>query len=263
MTEDNDPSTLPGGRRIARNTFWNIAGLCAPIAVAILCIPPVIRGMGNDKFGTLTIIWMLVGYLTILDMGIGRALTKVAAERIGLRREEDLPALFWTSCLITLLIGSIAGVILAFIAPWITTSVLKIPIEMQLESLRSFQVVAACLPVVVMTAGMIGMLEARQRFGLINIVRVPLGSFTFIGPLLVLPFSSSLFHIVLALLAVRLIEWLTYFFLCLYEIPSLRRGFKWASHEVQPLLSTGIWINISMLIMPLMVHIDRDRKSVV
>ena len=45
-------------------------------------------------------------------------------------------------------------------------------------------------------------LEARQRFGLINLIRVPMGSFTFIGPLLVLPFSKNLFPVVMILLAV-------------------------------------------------------------
>jgi len=213
--------------------------------------------MGNDRFGILSLVWMLVGYFTILDMGIGRALTKIAAERIGQRREEDLPALFWTSCLIMLVIGSIAGLVVGAISPWLTTSALKIPLEMQHETLRSFQVVALSLPVVVMTAGMIGMLEARQKFLLINIVRVPMGSFTFIGPLLVLPFSKSLLPVVLILLAGRVVEWFIYFVLCLYEVPALRHGFKWARHEVMPLLSTGIWINISMLIMPFMVHIDR------
>lgn len=257
MTAEGTTTSLPGGKRIARNTLWNIIGLCAPILVAVFCIPPMIRGLGNDQFGLLSLVWMLVGYFTIFDMGIGRALTRIAAERIGQGREQDLPALFWTSCVIMFVLGLVATAIVWMISPWLATSALRVPVEMQAETLRSFRVVALSLPVVVMTAGMIGILEARQRFGVINLIRVPLGSFTFIGPLLVLPFSKSLFPVVLILLAGRLVEWLSYFVMCLREVPELRHGFRWSSKEVKPLMCTGGWITVSTLIMPFMVHIDR------
>ena len=257
MTKNNHQSSLPGGKRIARNTFWNIIGFCAPVLVALFCIPQMIRGLGKDQFGLLSLVWMLVGYFTIFDMGIGRALTRIAAERIGQGREKDLPGLFWTSCLIMFVLGAIAAVAVAILSPWLTSSALNIPVEMQAQTLRSFQVVALSLPVVVMTAGMIGILEARQKFGLINIVRVPLGSFTFIGPLLVLPFSNNLFPVVLILIAGRVVEWLSYFIMCLHEIPELRQGFRWNSREIKPLISTGGWITVSTIIMPFIVHIDR------
>ena len=257
MTTGSSTSSLPGGKKIARNTLWNIIGLCAPILVAVFCIPPMIRGLGKDQFGLLSLVWMLVGYFTIFDMGIGRALTRIAAERIGQGREKDLPALFWTSCVIMFVLGLVATAIVWAISPWLATSALRVPVEMQAETLRSFRVVALSLPVVVMTAGMIGILEARQRFGVINLIRIPLGSFTFIGPLLVLPFSKGLFPVVLILLAGRVVEWLSYFVMCLREVPELRHGFRWNSQEVKPLMCTGGWITVSTLIMPFMVHIDR------
>ena len=257
MTTVHDTKSMPGGKKIARNTFWNILGLCAPILVALFCIPPMIRGLGADQFGLLSLVWMLVGYFTIFDMGIGRALTRIAAERIGQGREQDLPALFWTSFVIMFVLGFVATLILWFLSPWLAMSALHIPAGMQAATLHSFRVVALSLPVVVMTAGMIGMLEARQRFGLINLVRVPVGSFTFIGPLLVLLFSKSLFPVVLILIVGRIAEWLTYFVLCLKEVPDLRRGFRWDSREVKPLMCTGGWITVSTLLMPFMVHIDR------
>jgi len=256
MTADSKPTSGPVGRSVARNTIWNMIGFCAPMLVALFCFPPIIHGLGKEQFGLLSLVWMLVGYFTIFDMGIGRALTRLAAERIGQNREQDLPGLFWTSCLIMLLLGTVAGIIVFAISPWLA-SVLHVAPEMKSETLRSFQIVAAALPVVVMTAGMIGMLEARQRFGLINAVRVPLGSFTFIGPLLVLPFSKSLFPVVLILLAGRLVEWLVYFSLCLHDLPVLRQGFRWEPREIKPLMATGGWITVSTLIMPFMVHIDR------
>jgi len=256
MKDRLEKPPLPPGNRLARYTLWNLAGMCAPIVVALFAMPPIIHGLGEDRFGLLSMVWMLVGYFTILDLGVGRALTRLAAEKIGLGREEELPALFWTACAVMVALGTCAAVAVVACAPWLV-SVLKVPPPLQSETLRSFQTVAFSLPVVVMTAGMIGMLEAQQKFALINAVRVPLGTFTFLGPLLVLPFSKNLWAVVLVLLAGRLAEWLVYFTLCLRVVPALRRGFHWKRQYARPLMTTGGWITVSTLLMPLMVHVDR------
>jgi O-antigen/teichoic acid export membrane protein len=67
----------------ARNTAWNLLGMCAPMVVALFAIPLLVEGMGKDRFGLLTLIWMLVGYLGVFDLGLGRALTQTVAQRLG------------------------------------------------------------------------------------------------------------------------------------------------------------------------------------
>ena len=100
---------------------------------------------------------------------------------------------------------------------------LNIPMALQSEAIGAFLVSAAGLPVVVMTASLIGMLEAYQQFRVINIIRVPMGIYTFAGPLCVLPFSHSLFPIVVVLIAGRVLEWSIYFTFCLRHVPALRK----------------------------------------
>ncbi len=39
--------------------------------------------MGEEAFGLLTLIWMVVGYLSVLDFGVGQASVKYLAEQIG------------------------------------------------------------------------------------------------------------------------------------------------------------------------------------
>src|SRR2546422_5527603 len=43
---------LTGGRLLARNTVWNLVGNGAPMAVAVFCIPILIRGLGTDRKST-------------------------------------------------------------------------------------------------------------------------------------------------------------------------------------------------------------------
>src|ERR1700721_1064989 len=56
---------LTSGRLLARNTIWNLLGSGAPMIVAVFCIPILIRGLGTDRFGVLTLAWALIGYASL------------------------------------------------------------------------------------------------------------------------------------------------------------------------------------------------------
>jgi O-antigen/teichoic acid export membrane protein len=113
------------------------------------------------------------------------------------------------------------------------------------------------IPLVISTAGLRGVLEAHQRFGLINALRVPMGVFTFAGPLLALPFSKSLFPVVGILVAGRLIGCVAHVVLCLQVAPELRERIAWHRPAAGPLLRFGGWMTVSNVVGPLMVTLDR------
>src|SRR5882672_3000887 len=86
---------LTSGRLLARNTVWNLVGSGAPMIVAVVCIPILIRGLGKDRFGVLTLAWALIGYASLFDIGLGRALTQLVAKKLGSGEDHEIPALAW------------------------------------------------------------------------------------------------------------------------------------------------------------------------
>ena len=60
---------------LRKNTLWNLAGSGLPLIAAVFCIPYLLKQLGNEAFGVLTLIWALIGYFSLFDMGVGRALT--------------------------------------------------------------------------------------------------------------------------------------------------------------------------------------------
>ena len=48
--------------------------------VALVAIPILVDGLGTARFGILTLAWMVVGYFSLFDLGLGRALTKLTAK---------------------------------------------------------------------------------------------------------------------------------------------------------------------------------------
>jgi O-antigen/teichoic acid export membrane protein len=102
-----------------------------------------------------------------------------------------------------------------------------------------------------------GVLEAQQRFGVVNAIRIPTNAFTFVGPLAVLPFSNSLVPVVAVLAAGRVLAWMAYLLSCLKAMPELGASFAWARHHVGYVLRFGTWMTVSNVISPLMFYIDR------
>jgi O-antigen/teichoic acid export membrane protein len=248
---------LTSGRLLARNTVWNLAGNGAPLIVAVFAIPILIHGLGKDRFGVLALAWALIGYASLFDMGLGRALTQLVAKKLGSGEEHEIPELVWTSLLLMLGLGAVGTVAMIAISPWLVHHALKIPEVLQPETVRAFYLLGLSIPVVITSTGLRGLLEAHQRFKLVNALRIPLGVFTFVGPLLVLPFSRSLTPIVGVLVAGRAASCLAFLLVCFRVVPELSRRVAWDGPSAGPLLRFGGWMTVTNIVGPLMVSMDR------
>src|SRR6266700_3895613 len=235
---------LTRGRLLARNTVWNLLGSGAPMAVAVFCIPILVRGLGTDRFGVLTLAWALIGYASLFDLGLGRGLTQLVAKKLGAGEEREIPSVVWTSLLLMLLFGLAGTGVIALASPYLVERALSIPRALQPETLHTFYLLALSIPVVISTAGLRGLLEAHQRFGLINALRIPMGVYSFASPLLVLPFSKSLFPVVSVLVAGRVIACVAHLLLCLQIMPALRQRVAWQRSAVGRLLRFGGWMTV-------------------
>lgn len=257
MTDVASKAHLTSGRHLARNSFWNLAGQLLPMAAAVFAIPPTIRGLGVPRFGVLSLAWIILGYFGLFDLGIGRALTKLVADCIGADDLPSIPTLAWTSLLLILLLGIAGGVVVLAITPWLVYHALKIPAELQGETVRSMYLLALAIPTVTVTSGLRGILEAMQRFRILNLIRIPMSVFSFVAALLVLPFSHSLVAVVAALIAGRLIAVAAHLFACFHALPALRHHFALRLGVVLPALRFGSWMTVSNVVGPIMLYIDR------
>ncbi len=267
VEEKSDTANAPSIRVMAGNTLWNLFGMGLPILVGVVVFPILTRGLAvgpvriqpldNARFGALGLVWMLIGWFSIFDMGLGRALTKFIAEKIALGKSREIPGIFWTAVALMFLLGSVGGAIILILSPHLAGSWLKVQDALRPEIRFAFYLVAAGLPVIVMNVGLVGVLEACGWFKWINIVRLPAGCFTFIAPVIVLPFTHNLVVIVAALVAGRIIGTASYFAGCLAALPSLRKKFKWNSRIVRPLMTFGSWMVVSNLAVSFLTHLNR------
>ena len=246
------------GRKITRNSILNITGYCAPIAVAVVTIPVIIRIMGTERFGVLALAWAIIGYFSLFDFGLNRALTKLVAEKLGSGDDEAIPDLIRTALMVMIGLGFAVSAILMICLPWLVEDVLNIPDALIDETRIGFLLLAISVPLVIVSVALRGVLSAYQRFDLVNLVRVPMGIYIFLAPIPVIKWYQNALHPVLVVLIFgRLIAMLIQLKLCSNIVPFLRSGAKFRRKLIRPLLSYGGWVTISNVISPLMIYIDR------
>lgn len=250
-------ANLTSGKLLVRNTIWNGAGSCAPMLVAIFCIPILVRGLGKERFGVLTLAWALIGYASLFDFGLGRALTQIVSTKLGNDERRQVPALAWTSLALMLLLGMICGSAMAICSPLLVRRALNIPPNLQVEALHAFYWLAVSVPAVICTAGLRGLLEAHQRFELTNILRIPMGAFTFLGPVLVLSFARSLVPVVATLVIGRFVVCCAFLLVCMRVVHQFGNCVTCERSAIAPLLRFGGWMTVTNLISPLLVTVDR------
>jgi O-antigen/teichoic acid export membrane protein len=262
-SENLDPETtsfdvaVPSGRSLVGNTLWNLFGNCFPVVVAVVCLPILKRGLGTERLGIISLAWVVIGYFSLFDLGLSRALTKLVAERIGQGRQPEIPSLVWTSLFLMMGLGLVGALLTFLLAPFLVERLLKVPASLSHEALGSFYWLGAAVPVVVVTAGLRGVLEAVQHFRLATAIRVPMGIFTYLGPAALLPFTHSLIPIIAVLVMGRIVACAAHLWACFHVMPALRSGFGFHTASAKPLFLFGGWMTVSNVLGPLMVTFDR------
>jgi len=244
---------------IIKGSFYNLLGYTLPLLFAFITIPLLLKNLGTERFGLLNLIWIMTGYSSFFDFGIGRSLTKIVAEKIDTNQSFLIPKVFWNSLYLMFGISLVVSLVLFFTTPYIINSTFKVPGNLKPEATFALYGLIISLPIIITTAGVRGTLEAYQQFGLINRVRVFLGVFTFLGPVLVLIFVDSLFWIVIFLLFIRIIAWLLYLKQVFKINNEIRQNLysKFDYNLIRPLVKLSVWITIANIVGPIMLYSDR------
>lgn len=244
------------GHLLARNVFLNIVGQGLPILIAFFSIPVLIRQLGTEKFGVLALAWVLAGYFNLFDLGLGRAIVRIVVQKIPSPTTELFQAV-WSSFVIATTLGICGGATLFFSAEWLAVHFFAVDDELHAQVLLSLQVMGVAIPFVVSSTIFRGILEAFQKFAWINYVQVPIGSLTYLLPLIVSLFTQDLPWIIATLVLLRLNLWVAFLHLCYRLLHNYPRQYWVQLVTLKELLSFGFWITTSNLIQPFLSYLDR------
>lgn len=243
---------------LRRNTLWSLAGTGLPLLLGAVTIPYLIKTAGIEAFGVLTLVWALIGYFSLFDFGLGRALTQQVAAVRSAGAHAKLPELIKTGLWFTAVMGVAGGLILAALSGQLALNWLKVSVPLQTSTGHALLIAALGIPLTTVTTGLRGILEAYEDFKVVNLLRIGLGAANFGLPALSVMFiGNSLAWMVAGLIAARAIVLFAHMWLVHQKLPAGWASARLSSEHMRRLLSFGIWMTVSNLISPLMVTADR------
>jgi O-antigen/teichoic acid export membrane protein len=252
-----NPAEHQKGRSLFWNSLLNFLGQVLPLGIAAVAVPIIIRDMGLERYGLLSLSWILLGYFTFLDMGLSRAATNAVADLDANGKREEVGVVLGVSVTLSLIVGLLAAAIGWMITPWVVDRAFSVPSELRSESIAMFSILAASVPLITVAGTLRGVLEGFHRFDLSNAVRSPSLALMFLLPLLYKPFHIGLAGVVGLIVvsrfcAVILFGWLV------WKVD--RRAFSFKkrfSGSMRSLLQYAGWATVSNIFSPVVNFAER------
>jgi len=243
-------------RRNHKNIIFNISGIILPMLVGLLVVPGLIQKLGTDRFGVLSISWVLVGYLGLLDLGLGRGLTQSLSKQAAANIAPDTRASFARHVRRWMLsLGVTWALLMLAFTPWITHTGLQVPDSLLSEVTAGWFCIGLSVPLFMWAASSIGVLEAYSRFTALNAVRIPMGIATFLVPWGLAFWTNHLGVILGGLLCVRLVAALA--FATLSQRHFMGEHITLDSSVLREIRTFGSWLTVSNLVGPVLAYFDR------
>lgn len=242
-----------------RFTIFNLLGLGLPLLLAVFCVPILILQLGTERFGILTLIWAVVSYFGLFDVGIGKALAQVLAAQLATKRRDDAVVTYSSSMILLAVLGCLACIVLA-VAQSVFDFGLATGVDNAIreEVTVSIWLLALSMPVTIVSSGLRGVLEAQSRFISLNMIRLPLGVTNFLAPtILCVTFTPRLDVITASLVLARMISTVAYIH-AISRQGGLEVEWRRATKSAATgLIRVGGWYAVSAVLAPLMGYLDR------
>ena len=240
--------------RVSTSFIYNVLGTLLPLVITIVTTPIYLRLIGPERYGVLALMWVVLGYFGLLDLGLSRA----SANRIAkATTPTEITDTFWAAIWTTLAIGVMGGIVLFAGGHLWAAIYFDDGSGYVREVLTALPFLALFVPLITVSSVLIGSLEARHAFFEVNAISfvgavlfsiVPLCTALAFGPSLVLLIPAAMLSRVitvvwLALAARRKLE--------IHRIALPRRS------HVRELTAYGGWAAVSSIIGTVMNSVDQ------
>jgi O-antigen/teichoic acid export membrane protein len=222
----------------------------------MVATPFVIRELGSRQYGALALLNTVFAYMTFTDFGLGIASTRLASKAYGSRDGQAEADAIWTCLVLTAVPSLTTCLLLAPLAPWLLSEILRVPVEIQKSATLALRI----LPLAIMGRNLCSILNTSQS------IRLRMRSYTLITC------GSSLLQICGLPVVIRLggrlpaaagvisAAWLApamlHFFWSIKLVPALRR-FHFRRQFVRPAFFFGKDVTLLVIVTAVLTHSEK------
>ena len=216
-----------------------------------------VRYLGETSFGLFSLAWVMIGYLTFLDVGVNRAATKFISEHLAKEDHDSACRIVRTGIFANVSLGVAGGVVIALLSRFFIQSVFKVSTGLEDQARWTFYAVSLAVPVLLVQGVFRAGLSSFQRFGWINAVDALTTGTQWLAAGTLAWKGHGVALVVLSTVVARTAGTIVYGIMLSRLLPDLRFFQAQNLHGLSKLLRFGSWVTVSQLVSPLLVYLDR------
>lgn len=237
---------------VLRNTIWSLIGLVIPTLVAIPAMSYMARVLEPEKFGLFMLAFSVVGYASIFDAGLTRAVIRAIAMNNG-NKEADRQVL-GTSTWVVFGLSVFASSLLYIFSSQLV-HFFNVSPAVVIDANYAFKCLALVIPPLLVSLIWFAYLEGRQMFKVLSHYKAVTGGLVALFPVLALMIYRSLESAIIGLLVARIVGLVISYIPCRKDLGSRLFGFDLG--VLKELFHFGSWITVSNIVNPIMGYADR------
>ena len=134
-------------------------------------MPWLVKGLGNISFAILSLVWTVITYFTLWDLGIGRAVTKFVAEKKAVGKNNEVASVIYISTVIGVLLGIVFGLLILAFDSQLAHLLFTVPSVFESTVNSSLRIVAFAMPVLLLQSVFRGVIMGFDRFDMSNVAK--------------------------------------------------------------------------------------------
>jgi O-antigen/teichoic acid export membrane protein len=163
---------------ILKNVGINFIGLVLPTFVSLVTVPSYIKALGVERYGVVALVWVLIGYFGILDLGMSMAAQNHISKARASADKDECARVFWSATWLNFTSGAIGGLVIYFGTFLYTAYFSKVSPAMQHEVVAALPWLAIAIPISNVSWVFAGAINGAEKFGSYN-TNQTIGTFLF------------------------------------------------------------------------------------
>jgi len=161
-------------RGFGRNVVFVGAGWFIAAVVAFIAVPITIRGLGDNAWGITRLVLAVTGYLALLEFGFRNGVLRYVSMYVARHQGRPMRQLMWLMLGWFTFAGLLGAVGVAVLAPWLVTTVFKVPVALVPQAIVAFRIGGAAFGLTMVASVLSAVPETFLRYDIVSPVNMVL-----------------------------------------------------------------------------------------
>ena len=128
---------------IVNNALFNAIASFFPLVLSLFLLPFIVGTLGAEAYGLLALVWTVIGYFSLLDLGIGNALLKYLAQYTAAADHNKANDILRSALLVSVAMGLAGAILILAGSRPLIQHLLKLPVSLTSTAYTVFSMAAA------------------------------------------------------------------------------------------------------------------------